>query len=235
MIILESEDAANQAADRAREMTQNIEAVKLEGVEVREVVAHAEIERSARLIVHTPTRLGTCRMSPQTRTRNATNGLSGMGSRACVRRAVPDSTFISPTDWSINRLSGGRASPRTPGALAAARYGCQDSPLPPGVALFEARLARFEALSRSSSRRPCGASGSSRPCGVRAYGSSSRRQTMTPGRPGVSSERRVERAAAKTRALFGGLPAAQVEHRALHLESPPYNPADPDCDSTRRL
>jgi hypothetical protein len=41
MIILESEDAANQAADRAREMVQNIEAVTLEGVEVREVVAHA--------------------------------------------------------------------------------------------------------------------------------------------------------------------------------------------------
>jgi hypothetical protein len=41
MIILESEDAANQAADRAREMVQNIEAVTLEDVEVREVVAHA--------------------------------------------------------------------------------------------------------------------------------------------------------------------------------------------------
>lgn len=41
MIVLDSEDAANQAAGRAREMVQNIEAVTLEGVEVREVVAHA--------------------------------------------------------------------------------------------------------------------------------------------------------------------------------------------------
>ena len=40
-IILDSEDAANQAAERAREMTRNIDAVSLDGVEVREVVAHA--------------------------------------------------------------------------------------------------------------------------------------------------------------------------------------------------
>jgi hypothetical protein len=41
MIVLDSEDAANQAAERAREMVQNLEAVSLEDVEVREVVAHA--------------------------------------------------------------------------------------------------------------------------------------------------------------------------------------------------
>jgi hypothetical protein len=41
MIVLDSEDAANRAADRAREMIQGIDAVSLEGVEVREVVAHA--------------------------------------------------------------------------------------------------------------------------------------------------------------------------------------------------
>jgi heme-degrading monooxygenase HmoA len=41
MVIFDSEDAANQAAERAREMTQNIDGVSLEGVEVREVVAHA--------------------------------------------------------------------------------------------------------------------------------------------------------------------------------------------------
>jgi hypothetical protein len=41
MIVLDSEDGANQAADRAREMIQGIDAVSLEGVEVREVVAHA--------------------------------------------------------------------------------------------------------------------------------------------------------------------------------------------------
>jgi hypothetical protein len=41
MIVLDSEDAANQAAERAREMVQGIDAVSLEGVEVREVVAHA--------------------------------------------------------------------------------------------------------------------------------------------------------------------------------------------------
>jgi hypothetical protein len=40
-IILDSEEAANQAAERAREMTQNLDTVSLEGVEVREVVAHA--------------------------------------------------------------------------------------------------------------------------------------------------------------------------------------------------
>ena len=41
VVIFDSEDAANQGADRARQMTQNIEGVSLEGVEVREVVAHA--------------------------------------------------------------------------------------------------------------------------------------------------------------------------------------------------
>ena len=41
MIVLDSEDAANQAAERAREMVGRIDAVSLDGVEVREVVAHA--------------------------------------------------------------------------------------------------------------------------------------------------------------------------------------------------
>ena len=41
MIVLDSEDAANRAAERARGMVQNLEAVTLEDVEVREVVAHA--------------------------------------------------------------------------------------------------------------------------------------------------------------------------------------------------
>jgi hypothetical protein len=41
MIIFDSEDDANQAADRARQMVQEIDAVSLDGVEVREVVAHA--------------------------------------------------------------------------------------------------------------------------------------------------------------------------------------------------
>ena len=41
MIILNSEDAANQAAERVREMVGRIDAVSLDGVEVREVVAHA--------------------------------------------------------------------------------------------------------------------------------------------------------------------------------------------------
>jgi hypothetical protein len=41
MIILDSEDAANQAAERVREMVGRIDAVSLDGVEVREVVAHA--------------------------------------------------------------------------------------------------------------------------------------------------------------------------------------------------
>ena len=41
MIVFDSEDAANEAADRAREMIQRIDAVSLEGVEAREVVAHA--------------------------------------------------------------------------------------------------------------------------------------------------------------------------------------------------
>ena len=40
MVIVDSEDAANQMADRARQM-EGIDAVSLEGVEVREVVAHA--------------------------------------------------------------------------------------------------------------------------------------------------------------------------------------------------
>jgi hypothetical protein len=41
MVIVDSEDAANQIADRARQMVESIDAVSLEGVEVREVVAHA--------------------------------------------------------------------------------------------------------------------------------------------------------------------------------------------------
>jgi hypothetical protein len=41
MVIVDSEDAANQMADRARQMVESIDAVSLEGVEVREVVAHA--------------------------------------------------------------------------------------------------------------------------------------------------------------------------------------------------
>jgi hypothetical protein len=41
MVVLDSEDAANQAAERAREMVGRIDAVSLDGVEVREVVAHA--------------------------------------------------------------------------------------------------------------------------------------------------------------------------------------------------
>jgi hypothetical protein len=41
MVIFDSEDAANQAADQVRAMVQGIGAVELEGVEVREVVAHA--------------------------------------------------------------------------------------------------------------------------------------------------------------------------------------------------
>jgi hypothetical protein len=41
MIILGAEDAANQAAQRAREMAGGIDAVSLDDVEVREVVAHA--------------------------------------------------------------------------------------------------------------------------------------------------------------------------------------------------
>lgn len=41
VVIFDSEDAANQGAERARETTQNIDAVSLEGVEVREVVAQA--------------------------------------------------------------------------------------------------------------------------------------------------------------------------------------------------
>lgn len=41
MTIFDSEDGANQAGDFAREMIQGIDAVELEDVEVREVVAHA--------------------------------------------------------------------------------------------------------------------------------------------------------------------------------------------------
>jgi hypothetical protein len=41
MVIVDSEDAANQIADRAREMVGSIDAVSLEDVEVREIVAHA--------------------------------------------------------------------------------------------------------------------------------------------------------------------------------------------------
>jgi len=41
MAVFDSEDAANQAGDQARAMVQSIDAVELEGVEVREVVAHA--------------------------------------------------------------------------------------------------------------------------------------------------------------------------------------------------
>jgi hypothetical protein len=41
MAIFDSEDNANQAASRVREMTDSIDAVTLEDVEVREVVAHA--------------------------------------------------------------------------------------------------------------------------------------------------------------------------------------------------
>lgn len=41
MVIVDSEDAANQAAGRVREMVDGNDAVSLDGVEVREVVAHA--------------------------------------------------------------------------------------------------------------------------------------------------------------------------------------------------
>jgi hypothetical protein len=41
MVVLDSEDAANQVAERARQMIQDIDAVSLESVGVREVVAHA--------------------------------------------------------------------------------------------------------------------------------------------------------------------------------------------------
>ncbi len=41
MAIFDSEDGANQASVFAREMVQGIDAVELEDVEVREVVAHA--------------------------------------------------------------------------------------------------------------------------------------------------------------------------------------------------
>jgi hypothetical protein len=41
MVIFDSEDAANQASDQARAMVQGIDAVDLENVEVREVVASA--------------------------------------------------------------------------------------------------------------------------------------------------------------------------------------------------
>ena len=41
MAIFDSEDAANEMASRARAMVGGIDAVSLDGVEVREVVAHA--------------------------------------------------------------------------------------------------------------------------------------------------------------------------------------------------
>jgi len=41
MVIVDSEDAANQVAERARGMIEGMDAVTLEDVEVREVVAHA--------------------------------------------------------------------------------------------------------------------------------------------------------------------------------------------------
>jgi reverse gyrase len=41
MVIGDSEDAANQMASRARAMVDGIDAVSLDDVEVREVVAHA--------------------------------------------------------------------------------------------------------------------------------------------------------------------------------------------------
>jgi hypothetical protein len=41
MVVFDSEDEANQAGDQVRAMIQSIDAVELEGVEVREVVAHA--------------------------------------------------------------------------------------------------------------------------------------------------------------------------------------------------
>ncbi|HZT92493.1 MAG TPA: hypothetical protein VFA05_10685 [Gaiellaceae bacterium] len=41
MLIFESEDAANQAAEQARAIAQSMDAVELEDVEVREVVANA--------------------------------------------------------------------------------------------------------------------------------------------------------------------------------------------------
>ena len=41
MVIVDSEDAANQMAIRARAMIDGVDAVSLDGVEVREVVAHA--------------------------------------------------------------------------------------------------------------------------------------------------------------------------------------------------
>ena len=41
MVVFDTEDGANQASERVGEMVQAIDAVDLEGVEVREVVAHA--------------------------------------------------------------------------------------------------------------------------------------------------------------------------------------------------
>jgi hypothetical protein len=41
MAVFDSEDAANRAADRVREMIEGNTAVSLMGVEVREVMAHA--------------------------------------------------------------------------------------------------------------------------------------------------------------------------------------------------
>jgi hypothetical protein len=41
MVIFDSEDGANQAGDQVRAMVESIDAVELQSVEVREVVAHA--------------------------------------------------------------------------------------------------------------------------------------------------------------------------------------------------
>jgi len=41
LVVFDSEDGANRAAEQARAMVEEIDAVELEGVEVREVVANA--------------------------------------------------------------------------------------------------------------------------------------------------------------------------------------------------
>ena len=41
MAVSDTEDDANQASERVRTMVDSMEAVEFEGVEVREVVAHA--------------------------------------------------------------------------------------------------------------------------------------------------------------------------------------------------
>jgi hypothetical protein len=41
MVVFDSEDGANQAGDQVRAMVESIDAVELQSVEVREVVAHA--------------------------------------------------------------------------------------------------------------------------------------------------------------------------------------------------